>query len=515
MCKDIKELIKIPDGLDNSILKGFEEGKKQRKAKKRNKIIKRTSVAAALVVVSITTAGIINPEIVSAIPIINRVFEYFNDTGMGYNVDKYKELGKVINETIDKDGVKITLDQIIIDDNNLMASFTVESEVLGGYENKNNPGDFFRPNFNLKVNGETPSSWGQTVTIINETKGAVVLKADISNIKLNEEIKLDLGIRGIERGWDILSEGNWEYNIKTIKDIKSESYTGDRSIKVDEGELWVDSLNKTQLTNRLVIKGKYNGEINSEIELSRLSYLIKDNNGNELYTEGLGGFSDRKGNYQTELEILNDLSNVKYIEIIPLKDDRLILRDVECAQIRDLNGSKTTQSDEMKIQVPLLICTNDSASEINRKEEFISREPDQEQLKSGYGLSIVPYYLNIDRSKAFLSIDDIVEKEIKVNNTDKVTITNIDTNDKYTKINMKIDGSYDYRNLSRLVIFDEDMKDTCTWEGNAGPVLENMETKEVSYKLGPIDKNKKYTIAIPMAKELKYNEENKIFVKLK
>ena len=59
------------------------------------------------------------------------------------------------------------------------------------------------------------------------------------------------------------------------------------------------------------------------------------------------------------------------------------------------------------------------------------------------------------------------------------------------------------------------MNDISTEEGQKGVELENPESKEFSITLKPIDKNKKYTIAIPMAKEVELNDNNKILINLK
>nr|WP_243182542.1 DUF4179 domain-containing protein [Clostridium gasigenes] len=492
--ENIKELIKIPEGLDNAILKGFEDGKKKNKGKKRINIIKRSTIAAAVAIASITVVGVVNPKIVSAIPIVNRVFGYFDNSGIGYSIDKYEELGEVINKTIDKNGTKITLDQILVDDNTFIASFTVESEKLRGFEDLKNPGDFFNPDARLSINGETPESWGSTVSIISETKGAVVFKADISTMNLKNDLEIDFNIRNIERGRNTITKGNFKYKIKTVKGIESETYVGDGKVKVDGGEIWVDSLVKTPVSNLLTINGKY-----ETLELDNLEYIIRDNKGNELITDGLGGHSDVEGNYQRKIKILSDLSNVEYIEILQYE------RAEEKSIRREMNG----------INRPLLICTETSTDNINRKEEVISREPTKEELDRGYGLPSVQYALNIDRSKSFMQIDDLKGKVIKTSDNSDVTITNVEADDKATKISMKIEGSYNYKNLSSLVIFDEDMNDTCTWEGHRGAIIENIETKEFSMTLGAIDKSEKYTIGIPMEKESKYNEESKIVVSLK
>lgn len=497
MDENIKDLINIPDGLDNAILKGFEEGKKKNKYKNRINIIKKGMTVAVVAVASIAVIGVANPQIVSAIPIVNKVFSYFDSSRFGYSIDKYEDLGEVINKTINKGGTKVTLDQIVVDDNTFIASLTVESDALRGFKDKKNPGDFFYPNYNLIINGETPTYYGATATIISDTKGAVVLEADISNMNLENDLKIDLDIRNIERSGKIIANGNWEYNIKTINGIGSESYVGDRKIEVNGGEIWVESLVKTPITSRVTINGKYENGTNESYELDKSNYIVRDNNGNELITESVGGYSDMEGNYQEKINILSDLSNVEYIEILQFEGNRKICKDID------------------GIQRELFICMDDSTEGINKKEEIISRKPTQEELDRGYALDSVQYYLNIDRSKAFMTIDELKGKIIKVNSNDEINITNIEANDKETKISMKIEGAYDYKDLSSLVIFDEDMNDIAAWEGHKGAILENPETKEVSITFGPIDKNKKYTIGIPMTKEVKYNEENKIVVNLK
>jgi len=494
MDENVKDLIKIPEGLDKAVLKGIEEGKKKSKSNKRINKIKKGTIAAAVVIASISVAGIINPEIVSAIPIVNRVFGYFE----GYSIDKYQELGEVINQTIEKNGTKITLDQILVDDNIFMASITVESEALKGFDSNNkNPEDFFYPDFELKINGERSKNWRSKVKIINETKGVAILEAGIGDIKLENDLKIDLDIGGIERAGKTIANGKFKYNIKTTKGIESQIYKSDRKIKVDGGEIWVDSLIKTPVTNSLIIKGKYENGTNETNELFNLKYLVRDNNGNELIIESLGAESDSNGNFKREMNIENDLTNVEYIEVVLTNGNEIVKRDI--------NGR----------EVNLLVTTNNLTDEVNTKEEIISRKPTENELKSGYALDAVQYYLNIDRSKAFMSIDELKGKIINVNDSDSVVITNVEVDDEYTKVSMKINGSYDYNNLSSLVIFDEDMNDTGIWEGHRGVVLENPETKEFSMKLRAIDKTKKYTIAIPMTDEVKYDEENKIVVKIK
>ena len=103
-------------------------------------------------------------------------------------------------------------------------------------------------------------------------------------------------------------------------------------------------------------------------------------------------------------------------------------------------------------------------------------EPTKEELSDGYALSSVNYNVDIDRDNAFENIDSLIGKEIAVNNTDKIIVKDIVTHDDYTEVVMKIDGSYNYRLLSEMVLFDEDINHACAFEG-ATTVLNELKKK--------------------------------------
>ena len=131
MSDNYKDIIKIPESLDNAILKGVESGKRRKKNNNKIKIAKRIAMVASIFIVSISLIAVINPKLVSAIPIVSSIFEYINSNHSGESVDKYENLLDSVNMNIEKNGVKITLDKSAIDDNILVATFYVESDKLG------------------------------------------------------------------------------------------------------------------------------------------------------------------------------------------------------------------------------------------------------------------------------------------------------------------------------------------------------------------------------------------------
>ena len=490
MDNNIKDMIKIPKELDNAVLKGFEKGKKEKKKAKQKAIFKRSAIAAGIIVVGTTMAGVINPELVSAIPIVGDVFEYFNYGLYKQASDKYEELGKDVNLTIEDNDVKVILNKVIIDDNILVASLLVESDKFIGYDEWRSPQDFLNTDLNILINGEIPSSCNPNVTIVNESTAAIILEANVSEIKIGDEVNIDLDINNFTRGGKTLAKGNWDFNIKAIKGSESNIYEVNKSLKLADEEMNIEKLVVTPLNNRLTFSGVTDDYENFRVDENK--FVVRDNNGKILLLDLTSGSVSNNGEYEYSYNLLNDLSNTAYIEIIKASGNNVI---------EDENGY-------------LLKASAIDETNANRSNEIISREPTKEELSDGYALSSVDYNVDIDRDNAFENIDSLIGKEIAVNNTDKITVKDIVAHDDYTEVVIKIDGNYNYRLLSSTVLFDEDMNDASTFEGST-TVLNDIEEKIVTVKLTKIDPSKKYTIAIPVTTELVIDDNEKVTINLK
>lgn len=490
MDNNIKEMIKIPKELDNSILRGFEKGKREKKKAKQKIIFKRSAIAAGVIVAGTTMAGIINPGLVSALPIVGDVFEYFNYGVYKQASDKYEELGNDVNITVEDKGIKVILNKVVIDDNVLVASLFVESDKFIGYDEGRNPQDFLNTDLNIFVNGQILSSWNPKVTIVNESTAAIILEANVSDIEIGNEVNIDLDINNFTRGRKTLAKGNWNFNIKAIKGSESNIYEVNKSLNLTDEEINIEKLVITPFNNRLVFSGVTDHYENFRVDENK--FIVRDNNGKILLLDLTSGSVSNNGEYEYSYNILNDLSNTEYIEIIKASGNNVI---------EDENGY-------------LLKASAIDETNANRSNDIISRKPTKEELNDGYALSSVNYNVDIDRDNAFESIDSLIGKEIAINNTDKIIVKEIVPHDDYTEVVMKIDGNYNYRLLSSIVLFDEDMNDACAFEG-AMTTLNDIEEKIVTVKLTKIDPSKKYTIAIPVTTDLVIDESEKVTINLK
>ena len=494
MDNNIKDMIKIPKELDDAVLKGFERGKRDKKKEKQKLIFKRSAIAAGVIVAGTTMAGIINPNIVSAIPIVGDIFEYFNDGVYKQASNKYEELGNDVNIIVEDKGVNVTINKVVVDDNILLASLLVESDKFVGYDEWRSPQDFLNIDLNVLINGEMPSSWGPKVTIVNESTAAVILEVNVSGIDLGNEVNIDLDINNFTRGRKTLAKGNWDFNIKTIKGSESNIYEVNKSLNLINEEMNIEKLVVTPLNNRLILSGITSDYENFRIDENK--FIVRDNNGKMLLLDFISGSVSNDGKYEYSYNILNDLSNTEYIEIIKADGNQAINKEIESFSYYLLKASSVDESSA------------------NRSNEIISRKPTKEELSDGHALSSVNYNIDIDRDNAFESIDSLIGKEIVVNNTDKIIVKDIIAHDDYTEVVMKIDGNYNYRLLSSIVLFDEDMNDACAFEG-AMTTLNDIEEKVVTVKLTKIDPSKRYTIAIPVTTDLFIDESEKVTINLK
>lgn len=254
---NIKDTVKIPEGLDNAVLKGIERGRQDKQYEKDKRRIygfRRVAIAAGLAFGVTMTAGVISPEIVSAIPGLGQVFESFNTSLFGEPTDRFKEATQVIGEAKESNGVSVMLDEVILDENMLVMTLIVESDFLRGYEDLNE-GDFFYLNGYMFIEGEEPMSMSERVRIIDDNRGAVVLSANIAEMNIKDKSDIKLKIRGISRGYKDKNV-NIDFALKVNKIsggnrviLKDVLQVGDNSIESAE-------LVTSKLANTLLLKGK-------------------------------------------------------------------------------------------------------------------------------------------------------------------------------------------------------------------------------------------------------------------
>jgi len=482
--ENIKNEIKIPKGIDMAIKRGINKGKKEKKLKLSQKIYKAVAVAAILAVT--VSAGIIRPDIVKAIPGFQSIYKLIGYGNTGESFQKFEQFSTSINKSVEKNGIKITINEITIDDNTLAITSTEEGKNLR--ENIGYMG-------NITLNGKLVRSRDSKDKKIDDNTLTTVTYANVSDLALSDAVDVDLNII-----WFGDVKGPWNFKFKVSKSDKptnSRVVTLDKTIDIPNSTLEVDNIVISPLGNTLNYSGIYNKTNDSERN-GIFSFIVMDDKGRILQTEA-GNSGSNKMNYEGKIEILNDLSRVNSLTVVPVFKQWGI-------QTIEINN----------FPYPILQTTINSDNFNVPQENITKSRPVTEKEKSnGYALDKVVHVYNIDKAREFSSIDGLVNQVIKVGNN-TVLIKDVEASENETKVTFKIEGNgaYDYRNIGQAVIIDENYNDFERAEDGHSAALENVDEGIVSIELPPIDKTKKYKIAIPIIDEPQIEERYKINITL-
>ncbi|MBL4934342.1 DUF4179 domain-containing protein [Clostridium sp. YIM B02515] len=484
--ENIKNEIKIPRSVDLAIKAGIERGRKEKRSIKLQRTYKKVAAAAAILFVAVT-AGIVHPEIVKAIPGINSIFKLINHGSMGESFDKFEQFSSSVNKTIEKSGIKITIDEIVIDDNVLAITSTEEGENL-----KENSGYMGH----IKLNGNLIRTRNSKDKKVNDNKLATVTYANVADLDLSKDIAVDLNIV-----WFGDVKGPWDFKFKVSKADKptnSKVINLNEDVKIPNSTLKVDKLVMSPLGNTLSYLGVFDSSNNSMINGIK-DFIIIDDKGKCLQTKSSGSSSNNL-KYNGKIEILNDLTDINSITVIPIFKQW---------------GIKSKQINEVTYSI-LQTTVNNSDFTVPQETIIKSRPVTEKEKSSGYFLDNVTHIFNIDKGREFANIDKLIGQRIKVGSSNTIFIKNIEATDKETKITFKIEGNglYYYRNFDNAVIFDENYNDVERAEDGYTAVMENANEGIASIKLPPINKTKKYKIAIPIIDEPQIDEKYKINIDL-
>ncbi|MFL0268055.1 DUF4179 domain-containing protein [Candidatus Clostridium radicumherbarum] len=484
--ENLKNEIKIPEGIDLAIKKGIEKGKKDKKIKKYQRIYKKTAVAATILI-AVTSIGIARPDIVKAVPGIKSIFKLINHGNMGENFDKFEQFSTNVNKAIEKNGLKITIKEITVDDNVLAITSVVEGKNLK--ENKGYMG-------NIKINDKLVYTSSSKDKKVDDNTLMMVTYAKVSDMNLPRDLNIDFDII-----WVNEVKGPWDFKFnvtKSDKPVNSRIVNIDKSIKIPDRTLNIRKLIISPLGNTIDFLGNY--DVSKDRNgFDELDFVVLDDKGKILETHSsVHPISNEK--YEGKLEITDDIANVRLLTVAPVFKHW---------------GQKTMLLN--KISYPILQTTIDSDN-FNLPQETISksRPVTEEQKSNGYAFNNVTHVFNIDKVRDFTTIDKLVNQIIKVGTNNNVLIKSIDTSENETKITFKVqgNGAYYYINFNDTVLLDENYNFI---ERVSDENITNVEYKDesiVSIKLPAINKTKKYKIALPIIDEPQIDEQYKININI-
>lgn len=319
---------------------------KNKKSMKRNVAV----VASAFLVVGVSFTLISKPAWAMNIPIIGDLIQ---SNLINFN-NKYQDYLQAVGTTKSSNGIDITFESAIADNNILNLSFIVK--------NNNEPlGDDISsamviPTF-LEVNGKKVSTAaGGSYEIIDEHTVRILKNISWNYGQLPKNLNIDIYISEI-----FGKQGNWDVSFSLdSKDITDNTYVEkiNKIIKIKDTDYTIDEVTMTPLTTNIKYSYKY-----KDIDPGSIGFIVIDNNGNEVKNIGLGsGGNTTTKEIEGRSEYISN-ENTESINIIPVYENS-----------KSEEKLPSTKIDTENFQPIILTINEDISVSINNctvEEEFI------------------------------------------------------------------------------------------------------------------------------------------------
>ncbi|WP_315168058.1 DUF4179 domain-containing protein [Metaclostridioides mangenotii] len=204
------------------------------------------------------------------------MYDIKNALGLEFNLDEYKT---VVGKSISKNGLTITLNEVILDEDELIVSTTYKYD-------KELKHEYISCDPVIYVNGKSTmlSGYGNAIATDKKTTERVI------TYRLEESLKSDIDIKLVylnptyfENNKEKVIKGRWQFNFKISSDeLAIDTKTMDLNESFDLGEDETMTLKKYR-TNILGTKIIYNRKIhNDEYIFYDIKLVGKDDLGNDV-----------------------------------------------------------------------------------------------------------------------------------------------------------------------------------------------------------------------------------------
>lgn len=325
-----KEVFQLPEEVDmkiNNIIKSLPNKSPHRKVS-----IKIALIAAAVATLSITTVFALDTSFGKNV--IGQVISYFDNSSTKYYENKasFEKFNRAVGVAAEDKGIKLTLDNLAIDDNFMNVFFTIESNkpIDMKFSNEN---ILFKdllsvPLLHFKINGkEIRYSNNNDIDAYfqGENTLKVMRRINVSQIKLPKNFDLEMYAEEIFR-----VKGNWSIASTIDKaEVETESKTVKPNIKatVDVGDfkhnITIDKVSISPFGSQIIISEK-----SKDSRIFR-NFVLIDDKGMALDLLNTDVQGPIFGKATNSFEFIKGNIDMKYLRLIPIKapDDSKELMD--------------------------------------------------------------------------------------------------------------------------------------------------------------------------------------------
>lgn len=320
----------IPQSLDNTIDCVLND-LPQRKVYKRTPL--KLLVPAALIII-LTTTTVLAAGLPTVKDSINSVISFFqgkSDTRYASDKQNFEKFNNAVGLSAEDKGIKVTVDNIAVDDNFLNIFYTIESNkplAKKDTDQYNNPITWF-PDFNYKINGKQVITINgkPTLKVLNnnaidayfesEYKLKGMMRLNISGETLKDNFLLE-----ISTNWLPDAKGNWTISTTVDKNqtkaaTKTVYPNRAATIKLDDThKITIDKVSISPFGSQILISERiHRGQhIFSD-------FALFDDKGNSLDVLDLSLMEQANVKNTNAFEFIKTNKDMKYITLVPMKID--------------------------------------------------------------------------------------------------------------------------------------------------------------------------------------------------
>jgi hypothetical protein len=313
---DEREFDKMDDEMPEILKKKIKKNlNKKIRSRSYIKAAKRSSVAAAVLLVLLIGAGAVSPTLAKNIPIVNSIFQILNNK-FGY-FEEYIPYSQLVDKSVTDNGITLTINEALADDAKLILGYTIKSnskiqglQVVGLMRF-------------LKVNGSTVGGGSSAGEYLDDTTFVGIDRISYHSQSSSDQLKVDLNvddIMGIKGKW------NFSFTVSKAELVKKTTvFKTTNKVDLPEGIVTVDKVVFTPIDSTIYFSGNYKDKNAETRAMDAVVYrwFIFDGQGTELSSEGgsWGGNADLP--YGKDFKGTAQFQKVKnipqYLTVIPCR----------------------------------------------------------------------------------------------------------------------------------------------------------------------------------------------------
>ena len=267
-----------------------------------------TAVSVVLGLMTSALFGLSFSANAEEIPILGNIFKYFNNNGL---YEDYKENANFINEEVESNGIKVTVDDAVYDGEKLIVMYTIETDKFLG--------DTLHINSIPLIENEGTGNNEIFRIADNEYLGKATTLTEEEHTKINVDWRFNSILSDLTSGERI--EGDWKFNFQLNKaNIAVQKIN--QSKEKDGVSIIIESLTITPTSFEIDYNQDISIEVIKEWGLVDVDIEVKDNLGNSYvskYHRGTG--IQEKQQWNKAFETLDpDASKLIITPIVRLSD---------------------------------------------------------------------------------------------------------------------------------------------------------------------------------------------------